>query len=162
MNTCVYVESMNAQIIADALENGFLYSHATDMVSISRAKQGLQHVGISSVCNCVQRMKPIRTEIGKSKQGSSDPESPWDKARLQWIRQYAIRLGTYKWNTETVGEFPETLAIFNLRKLETSHIGYWYEWHKEQETGGICGGKSKQVRFPRDADRRLDADGELA
>ena len=29
MNTCVSVESMNAQIIADALENGFLYSHAT-------------------------------------------------------------------------------------------------------------------------------------
>ena len=39
MNTCVSVESMNAQIIADALENGFLYSHAIEMVNISRSKQ---------------------------------------------------------------------------------------------------------------------------
>ena len=44
MNTCVSVESMNAQIIADALENGFSYSHATEMVNISRANQGLQHL----------------------------------------------------------------------------------------------------------------------
>ena len=29
MNTCVSVESMNAHIIADALEKGFSYSHAT-------------------------------------------------------------------------------------------------------------------------------------
>ena len=78
MNTCVSVESMNTQIIADALENGFWYSHATEIVNISRSKQGLQHVGIPSVCNCAQRMNPIRTAIGKSKQGSSDPESTWE------------------------------------------------------------------------------------
>ena len=78
---------MNAQIIADALENGFWYSHATEMVNISRAKQGLQNVGILSVRNCAQRMIPIRTAIGKSKQGSSGQESPWTKARLQCITQ---------------------------------------------------------------------------
>ena len=94
MNTCVSVESMNAQIIADDLENGFSYSHATEMVNISCAKQGLQHLGILSVHDCAQIMNPIRTAIGKSKQGSSDPESPWTKSRLQWITQYAIRLGT--------------------------------------------------------------------
>ena len=33
MNICVSVESMNAQIIADGLENGFSYSHATEMVN---------------------------------------------------------------------------------------------------------------------------------
>ena len=43
---CVSVELMNAQIIDDALENGFSYSHAKETVNISCAKQGLQHVGI--------------------------------------------------------------------------------------------------------------------
>ena len=74
---------MNTQIIADALESGFSYSHSTEMVNISHAKQGYQNVGILSIRNCAQRMNPIMTAIGKSKQGSSDPESPWAKARLQ-------------------------------------------------------------------------------
>ena len=71
MNTYISVESTNAQIIADALENGFLYSHAAEMVNVSRAKQGLQHMLIFSVRNCTQRMNPMRTAIGKLKQGSS-------------------------------------------------------------------------------------------
>ena len=60
------------------------------------------------------------------------------------------------------GECPSAFGILGLEKLETSQIGYWYECHKEQETGGICGVKSEQVRFPRDEDRRLDTDEELA
>ena len=93
------------------------------MVNISRAKQGLQHVGISSFCNCAHIINPIRTTIGKSKQGSSHPESPWSKARLHWITQYAIRLGNYKQNTETTEEFPAKFDILKLRKFETSQIG---------------------------------------
>ena len=61
-----------------------------------------------------------------------------------------------------MGEFPATFDILKLGKLETSQIGYWDKWHKEQETGGICGGKSEQVLFPRDEDRRLNSDRELA
>ena len=61
-----------------------------------------------------------------------------------------------------MGEFPATFDILKLGKLETPQIGYWDKWHKEQETGGICGGKSEQVQFPRDQDVRLDADRELA
>ena len=132
------------------------------MVNISCVKRGLQHVGISSVRKCTQRMNPIRNSVGNFKQGSSDLEYPWAKARLQWITQYAIRLGTYKWNTKTMGGCPKHFDILKLGELETSHIGYWDEWHKEQEKGGVCGGKSEQVRFPRDEGGRLDADGKLA
>ena len=100
------------------------------MVNISCDNQVLQNVEISFVCNCAHIMNLIRTAIGKLKQGSSDPESPWAKSRLQWITQYAIRVVTYKWNTETIGDFPATFDIIKLGKLEISQIGYWYEWHK--------------------------------
>ena len=50
-------------------------------------------VGLSTIHNAYLRMKPKVKNVERISQGSSDPESPWAKARFAFMKQLAIRFG---------------------------------------------------------------------
>ncbi|KAI9916950.1 hypothetical protein PsorP6_016837 [Peronosclerospora sorghi] len=107
------------------------------------------HVGVSSVFSLCRRLNPLITAIAASKQGSTDPEAPWSKARLVWATQLAIRFGALTWDNQTMRHCPPVFDINLLGPLELTSVVHWDENHKTFES-------KTQIRFLRGGDGQLD------
>ena len=53
----------------------------------------IEIVGLSTILNMYHRMKPLVSKLVIISQGSSNPSSPWARARFNWIKQLAICFG---------------------------------------------------------------------
>jgi hypothetical protein len=57
-------------------------------------------VGLTTVRRKIQRLRSVIRKIRKRKQGSKYVNSPWAKARLQWVTQLLVRLGKHTFQQE--------------------------------------------------------------
>jgi hypothetical protein len=120
-NKLIQLDSVESQIIADCIENGWSITQTTHMVNHHRLQQNKTHVGRTAVYGAYLRLCPQVSSMAASKQGSSDIDSPWAKARLAWARQLGVRLGIWSWQ-ESLGPLPPTMDPSKLSKLKLAQI----------------------------------------
>ena len=152
--------SVESQLVADFMENGSGHLQTTNAVNEYRARQGLVHVGRSAVYSAYKRVSPNASALRQRKQGSTDEDGVWAKARLQWVTQLAIRIGIRRWDDASEQECPAYFDIDRLGSLDLCQIVWWYE-HKKCHIGAQAPGHRTEVRFPRDEHGRPDATGTL-
>jgi len=141
-------DTLQIQIIIDAMSSGLGIAQTHQVLNTHRAAIGLPIVCQSTVYNVVKyQLRPKIDKVGKRKQGSTDPEHEWSKARCRWTSQLLIRLGL-KQVTEDAEDFYK-----DLPPLDINQIVFWDEMHKEQVIG-YSGGRS--YRFKVDSAGKFD------
>ena len=128
--TKIIIGSKQSQIIANAIENNYSYRETTDLVNQYNNRMGLEWSTKSAVYGCIRAMSGKYFGAEKHKQGSTDSNSNWAKARTNWTKQLLIRLGEIKWNDENDGPAPSYFDIQKLKPLDLTQIVYWDETHK--------------------------------
>ena len=96
--------SKDEQLIADLIEDGSTLRKTMRRVNIQRKMDNPNklHVGVSAVRTVVQRLKPEVCAVTARSQGSSDPTSPWCRARYEQFQQYRLRLGRIRFRQLSV------------------------------------------------------------
>ena len=97
----------------------------------------------------VKKLNPKIDEVSRRKQGSTDPETAWAGARLNWVTQLLIRFGKIKLSSDNTPEYLHDLPLLSIQQ-----ITFWDEVHKEQIVS--CRG-NKSYHFPCNANGRYDA-----
>jgi len=70
-----------------------------------RMQNGQASVGLSVVCGMVKKLNTKVDKVSRRKQGSTDPESAWAEARLNWVTQLLIHLGEIKLSSNNTPEY---------------------------------------------------------
>ena len=150
-NVLLTLDSQEAQIVADCIENVYGLVQTTHEVNDYRISNGLVHVGTSAVYSLVIRMKPVVTRITPAKQGNYYYDSPWAKARYNFCLQLAIRLGVASWDENCRGyedgPCPEYFDCNKVSKLHYSQIVFWDETHRKQYIGEMGAGGTKDKYY---------------
>ena len=106
-----------------------------------------------SINGAIQRCGAVATALRKGKQGSTDLEAPWSKARCAWATQHVIRLGLLTL------ENPEPyFNPSNLTLLYIDSISFWDKKHQKVRISGDALGH-EETRFPRDSSGAIDLSG---
>jgi hypothetical protein len=89
----VSVDSSEAQIIADCVEDGM--SISLTLLLVNKHCRETEQIPLtrSVVNDTIKQLSPKSSTIKKSKQGSRDAASKWARARFRWTKQLMIRLG---------------------------------------------------------------------
>jgi hypothetical protein len=87
--------SVEAQIIADAVEDGMSMAMAHALVNKHCYEGGLEPYSLSAVRTLILSLEPVVTPLVKLKQGDTDPDSAWSRARYNWVLQLLIRFGLF-------------------------------------------------------------------
>jgi hypothetical protein len=154
-------KSIEAQIIADEMESGFDTAKPLLLANKHCEEIGQELYTITPVQTCYRTLKPTIKKIKKRSQGFTDAESPWCKARKNWYSQLLIRFWSLpedeleKLRNRVTKLVPAWFDIAKLKKLHRSETGWWDETHKKCQIRGL-GNATHAVRFPRDANARLD------
>ena len=90
------MDLVEAQIIADGLESGLSIKNTWRNVNKHREENNEELISESCVAYTLRKMKPKLVCIKKRKQGSTDPNCNWSKARHLWSTQLLIRFGELK------------------------------------------------------------------
>jgi hypothetical protein len=124
---------------------------------------GKESYTMSPIKTCMKNFGPKRLGYKRKGQGSSDPNSPWAKARLNWDTQLLARLGELSeeelkaLEDPDTGELPKWYDIKNLTSLKLDKIVWWDETHKKCAIGGGSIGKNREkLCFPRDENGKVD------
>ena len=158
-NPCVIsLDSPEAQIIADGMESGLSIKKTWYNVNWHRKEADKEMVSEYSIYSAIRRMKPKLNKIQKRKQGSSDPDSTWSRARFEWATQLLVRFGKLK-----PQDFPQPLE----RRFDRDSIGHlhlhqvvwWDETHRKCLIGGLSATKDVYLSFPRDSNGKLKVKG---
>jgi len=156
----IALDSKEAKLIADGMEDRLGLRLVCEMVNTSRRLKGLMHLGQTAIYNTYLALKPVTNWIGDAKQGKTDPTAPWSIARLGWVTQLMVRLGQLDRDALALqfgGEdkIPDWADINVIGPLSQTQMVAWDETHKEPVYGGAghtAKGCRRQVRFWRDAD----------
>ena len=149
-----------AQIVADEMEGGGSRKSATEAVNDWRLKRGLIHVGEGAVYSLTKRLGVNSRRVGKAPQGNFDPDSAWALARFNWARQLAVMFGEWNWDPAD-GACPPEFDPARLSSIQQQQVAWWDETAKKCVLDGSHTSKYHH-RFKRDADGKLDQNGELA
>ena len=144
----IRIESPEAQIVANGIESGLSIRRTWHNVNHHRLECGLELLSESSVVSIIRRMKPKVKKNRKRKQGSTDPNSHWSRARLQWATQLLVRFGELEDELERPVE-----RRFNrdeIGHLDIHQVVWWDETHRKCLIGGQSRTKHFHVMFPRD------------
>jgi hypothetical protein len=89
----IAIDSIEAQIIVDALESDFSTCLAHWLVNQHCKEAGTDSYTLKPIKTCYKKLKPRYWKILKIGQGSYDVNSAWAKARQNWNTQPLIRFG---------------------------------------------------------------------
>jgi hypothetical protein len=151
--------SIEAQIIADAMESGFDAAKALLLVNKHCQEIGKDSYTITPVQTRYRNLKPKFKKICKRSQGFTDANSPWCKVRKNWYSQLLIRFGSLpedeleKLRNPASKLVPAWFDIAKLKELHTSQVGWWDKTHKKCQIGGL-GNVMHAVHFPHNANGR--------
>ena len=179
-------DSVEAQIIADGVEDGMSMSMAHALVNWHCAKSNQEPFSLSAVRTLILSLDPVVSPLVKTKQGDTDPTSPWSRCRYNWVLQLLIRFGLVCFGLQTNGEWafqataptnsnitrepevdrpPIVLDCFNKAKmtaLSRHQIVWWDESHQVCKLATDGNAKKEQIRFKRDPTTgKLAKDGQL-
>ena len=131
-----------AQIIADCLEDGYGLRMTTNMVNEYCRSQNLPSFTIGPVHTAFGKLKPKVCRVKKRPQGSTDPNAPWSRARLNWVTQLLVRFGMLKSSElgslidPVTGELPEYFDKDKLTRLLPEQVAWFDETEKAAQRGG--------------------------
>ena len=151
-------DSPQAQIVADSLEAGLSINKTYHLLNEHEYEQGNSKISTSAVYHLVKRLNPKIINVQKRKQGSNNPQDDWCRARHLFSKQILIRFG------RLVEPLP-CQPCFDLRqltRLDIHQVVWWDETHRKCVIGGISGNRLMALSFTRDADGKLDPNGEYA
>jgi hypothetical protein len=136
------VESVEAQIIADALEQGTSIPNACWLANKHRKETGEDSLCIAPVRNLIKRMKPSVEKIKKRAQGSLSATSVQAKAKLGWNIQLLVRFGKLSPAEldnckDSNGNLPDcySLGVRDCTRLNVDGTAWWDECHKKCTIG---------------------------
>ena len=89
----ITTNSIEAQIIADCLEEGLSMSLTLQILNKHAEENGIPSFTIGPIKTICKKLRARRAIIKKQKQGSRDKNSKWARARFRWIIQLLIRFG---------------------------------------------------------------------
>jgi hypothetical protein len=139
-------------------------------------KSGRETLSVSAVYGCIQRLtKPKIIKTKTCQQGSTDINSNWAKAHLNWVLQLQIRFGKldldhidqYK-DEKFVAAVKKSIDLSNIQdhfdKPKLSMIDYrpvlWFDKHHRQVVIGLDGITWQfQTLFARDKNGNMDTTG---
>ena len=153
-------DSFEMQIIADAMEGGFGLRHTQELVNEHRRDNHLTVVGLTTIWTAYLRLDPVITPIRKRKQGTTEVDSPWAKARLEFVTQILVRFGllTAAEVTDCSGKIPDRFNIDKLTPMSINQLAFWDETHKKVRVGKVgANGVKYQVRFKRTPQGKVDS-----
>jgi hypothetical protein len=87
--------SVEAQIIADAVEDGMSMAMAHALVNKHCFEAGHEPFSLSAVLTLILLLEPLVTPLVELKQGDTDPDLAWSRARYNWVLQLLIRFGLF-------------------------------------------------------------------
>ena len=159
------LDSEEAEIIADCIEAGLSINKTLFLVN-DHLKEDMndedEFANLSSIISVVQRLNPQLKRVRKRKQGSCDPDAPWSRARVLYIKQLMVRLGVFDPQKETFGPVERRFDRNSLGHLSIDQIGWWDETHRKCLIGGIRTSKDFCLQFKRNKQGLLDPDGEYS
>ena len=101
----------------------------------------MELIGFIPVYKWYLKLRPLVTPIKKRKQGSSDPDNRWYKARLRQNLQLLIRYGKIEEDDPILDEFkvngvlPDYSTKSKLTKVDEHKVGHWDETHSKCTIG---------------------------
>ena len=125
-NTMIPTDSPVAHIIADAVEDGWSERQVVVIANQYLLEQSQDFITRNQLRSLVHRMKPVVSAVEKAKQGSSDPDAPWSKARYNWILQLLVRFGVVQ-----VPNPPSYHDHTQVTPLSLHQIAWWDEKHRK-------------------------------
>jgi len=194
------IDTVEAAMVASAVESGLSFQQTVDYVntcfvaqadarnrdeqngeegelmeeqSTTAATFGNLLITYHQVQSLVKRLNPFHKRIGTQGQGSSNPESPWARARLNWTTQLLLRFGwsegisITRTRQNTAGELetfvPDCFDKDKLTPCQLDRTAFFDETHRKCIIGGklVKGGKNENITllFPRDENDNLDPNG---
>jgi hypothetical protein len=151
----IETDTASAQIIADALESGLSFVQARDLVNLHLEEEKEPLVTVSAIRGCYQRLGAKTIRIPKKRQGTTDIDSPWAKARVRFNTQFLIRSGKLESQEDADGTIPDYYNKEKLTCFMHTQVVWWDEKHRQSLIGGV-GVRSEVLTFPRDKDGRID------
>jgi hypothetical protein len=163
-------------MIADCIENGFGLQNTTRHVNSHLTESGCETITVSAVYGCIQRLKPKIIKTKTRQQGSTDINSNWAKACLNWVLQLQIRFG--KLDLDRLDEHEDEKFVAAVKKSidlskipehfdknKLTMINYkqvlWFDKHHRQVVIGLDGITSEfQTLLARDENGSVDTTGE--
>ena len=151
----IWMDSHEAQIIANGIESGLSLQRVWHIVNQHQSENSDELVSQSSIYYALRKMRLKMVNIRKRKQGSSQPDSNWAQARYAWTRQLLARFGRLE-------RYPRHGPIekrFNgdlLGKLSLHQVVWWDETHRKCLINGQNPTKTFQILFPRNKNGELD------
>jgi hypothetical protein len=102
--------SVEAQIIVDAVEDGMSMAMAHALVNKHCYEAEQDPYYLSAIRTLILSLDPVVSPLVKLKQGDTDPDSAWSRARYNWVLQLLIRFGlfVYLGKNDTVVVPPNT------------------------------------------------------
>ena len=95
-------------------------------------------IAISQLQSLSTRMKPAASATGKAKQGSSDPNSLWSKARSYWTLRLLVRFGAERLENLLLCDDYTKVALFSL-----DQIAWRDEKHRHLQALSVKGWKAQ-------------------
>ena len=152
----IKINSIQAQIVADAVEMGLSTSRAWHLLNENELEEGREAVSLSAVNSLVAKLNPKLVHTKKRKQGSNDPKDLWCRARYLQCKQLLVRFGKLVIPNPPPCFDPEVIG-----RLEISQVVWWDETHRKCVIGGFSASRNISYKFRRDANGKLDAEGEF-
>lgn len=166
----ISLDSIEAQIIADYMEDGYGLRQTTAQVNSYHEQQADDdswvRVGVSAVYGCYLALDPVVTAVEDMKQGKHDPDATWSKASFNWVTYLMVRFGQLS-DAELAVRFPSGVPEWATRSvtgaLDVQQVSVFDETHKKPIIGGTGhdGANGRvHIRFRRDAAGKLDSQGD--
>lgn len=155
------IESIEAQIVVDAIEDGLSFKKAWQAVNWHRKEESLPSVTFACVYSLLFRLQPKRQPVKELKQGTRDVDSNWARARLRWSTQLLIRYGELDYQAENPIKHTPVPPWYDkhlLTPLSPYGVIDWDEFHRKCTPGeGLCGGTKKhRLIFKRNQSGKID------
>ena len=157
-----YIEdgSIDEQIVADFLEDGYGVDRTWRAVNTRRRKKGLVEVGRSVIVSTIKTLQAVQIPIVQVSQGCSDPYSTWAMAGFNQAKQMLVRLGTISppfndppmpprddlpTNQVYSNSDPKYFDASELGKLAATQIVFFDETHPKCEITSMARGLGRRV-----------------
>ena len=167
----IAVDSVEAEIIADAIESGNSIKMASHIANKYREEKGRDSLTLSAVTGCFHRLRPEIKPLKRGKQGSMDIASAWCQASFRWFAQLQLCFGLitfeHKMFEQLLGanynktDPPDCYNIRKLPKYKLTKIAWFDETHKKCHIGESgsrigAGRDDLSICFQRDDKGKLD------
>ena len=129
------VESIEAQIIFDTLEDGYSYRLAWAFIAFNSVEEGNEPFSLLDVITLSKRMVALVTKVPMKSQGSYNADSAWARARKTWTTQLLIRYGLLDSQVDKNGNITDFFNKEELFALKAEATACWDETHEVCDIG---------------------------